>query len=179
MATQEQKERIMYQCPRCTAELVTVDYEGVEIETCPACQGEWLDADELRQVVQRAEGRFDPQEIAELNAARVEMFRMKPTDTHRMLCPKCPGVKLSAFNYAATSGIILDKCPECGGIWLDHGEIEMVQALLEEWKGYLYQRKDRAGTVTSKLRQAEETADRPGTRSRLSFTVAVLRGFSQ
>ena len=33
-------------CPRCSAEMRTIDYEGAEIETCPTCGGEWLDQGE-------------------------------------------------------------------------------------------------------------------------------------
>lgn len=170
----------MYQCPRCTADLVTVDFEGVEIETCPVCQGEWLDADELRAVVQRAEGRFDRQEIAALNQARTDLFSIVHTNADRMTCPKCPGQKLTAFNYAATSGIILDKCPRCGGIWLDHGELERVHALLDEYNGYLYQRKSRTETVALKMDREKKRGIRTTVLStRLDYTVAVLRGFTE
>ncbi len=31
-------------------------------------------------------------------------------------------------------GIIIDRCPECHGIWLDGGELEKVQVLVESWK---------------------------------------------
>ena len=34
-------------CPLCTSSLKTIHYEGIEIETCGSCEGEWLDADEL------------------------------------------------------------------------------------------------------------------------------------
>jgi uncharacterized protein with PIN domain len=35
-------------------------------------------------------------------------------------CPKCPG-KLERYTF---QGIVLDRCHECGGIWLDNGELE-------------------------------------------------------
>jgi hypothetical protein len=35
-------------------------------------------------------------------------------------CPKCPG-KLESFTF---HGFALDRCHECGGIWLDKGELE-------------------------------------------------------
>jgi Zn-finger nucleic acid-binding protein len=169
----------MYQCPRCTADLATVDYAGVEIETCPACRGEWLDADELRQIVQQAEARFEPEEIVQLNQARADLFRARPIEVERMVCPKCPGIGLRAFNYAATSGIILDKCPSCGGIWLDHGEMEMVQALVDEWKGYLYERQSGGRALAAKLEPDEaRPGPNPKTDSKVSFAVAVLRWFS-
>jgi|GEM_PF-4001345 len=35
------------QCPMCHQALRGLDYQGVHIETCPACGGDWLDAGEL------------------------------------------------------------------------------------------------------------------------------------
>ena len=37
-------------------------------------------------------------------------------------CPKCPGV-LDAYLF---EGVILDRCRNCGGIWMDKGELESV-----------------------------------------------------
>jgi Zn-finger nucleic acid-binding protein len=61
------------------------------------------------------------------------------------LCPECQAV-MREFNFAYDSNIFLDKCPRCGGIWTDVGEIlkvaqhlkmdpriyEVGQSLLEE-----------------------------------------------
>jgi len=49
----------MMQCPNCQQPLTTIDYEGVEIETCSDCHGEWLDADELGKIVRLREVKFD------------------------------------------------------------------------------------------------------------------------
>ena len=40
----------------------------------------------------------------------------------RLNCPKCPG-GLETYTF---QGFILDKCEQCGGIWLDKGELEDV-----------------------------------------------------
>jgi hypothetical protein len=37
-------------------------------------------------------------------------------------CPKCPG-KLEKYTI---EGLALDRCNECGGIWLDRGELEAI-----------------------------------------------------
>lgn len=37
-------------------------------------------------------------------------------------CPKCPG-KLEGYTF---EGYVLDRCHECGGIWLDRGELEAI-----------------------------------------------------
>lgn len=40
-----------------------------------------------------------------------------------MQCPRCDGQSLSAQTL---SGIEVDRCPRCNGVWLDRGEGEMV-----------------------------------------------------
>jgi uncharacterized protein len=37
-------------------------------------------------------------------------------------CPKC-GVELLPITY---QGVVVDKCPECRGTWLDHGELRLI-----------------------------------------------------
>jgi len=53
-------------------------------------------------------------------------------DTHWMKCPKC-GHALEEKTY---EDVMIDECDNCKGIWLDHGELEL---LLEgrKAKGFL------------------------------------------
>jgi hypothetical protein len=37
-------------------------------------------------------------------------------------CPKCPG-HLEAYTF---EGFALDRCNQCGGVWMDQGELEGV-----------------------------------------------------
>lgn len=46
-------------------------------------------------------------------------------ELHYMRCPKC-GMELSEIDY---KNIIVDKCLNCDGIWLDAGELESVAKL--------------------------------------------------
>jgi Zn-finger nucleic acid-binding protein len=123
-------------CPRCSQELKAIEYEGLGIETCPGCQGEWLDAGELLGVTQRMGSRFAPEEIEKLEAINKAIFTLEE-QTPQVDCPRCPDTPLKRFNYAVSSGIALDKCPRCAGVWLDKGEMEQVQILAEQWKGKL------------------------------------------
>jgi len=43
-------------------------------------------------------------------------------DLHYMRCPKC-GMQLVEIDYR---GMKIDKCTECNGVWLDHGELEAI-----------------------------------------------------
>ena len=58
---------------------------------------------------------------ARLDAER----RMAERASHYMRCPK-DGAKLSETDF---HHIKIDKCPECGGMWFDGGEIELLEHL--------------------------------------------------
>lgn len=53
---------------------------------------------------------------------KAQMQKVEPQGEARPqpACPKCPG-KLETYRFM---GFILDQCPDCGGIWLDKGELE-------------------------------------------------------
>lgn len=48
-AAAERKLHFM-KCPKDGYDLVTSTHHGVQIDTCPHCQGIWLDAGELQQI---------------------------------------------------------------------------------------------------------------------------------
>ena len=120
-------------CPSCSASLSTIDYEGIRIETCSNCQGEWLDSGELRHVVTVREVRFN-EEVRRAVAAAVKITPVKLAEVDRDLpCPKCGGAT-DALNYGGDTGIVVDKCTGCGGIWVDGGELEKIQMVVEGWE---------------------------------------------
>jgi hypothetical protein len=41
-------------CPVCSAPLVAVDRQGIEIDHCPRCRGVWLDRGELDKLLERS-----------------------------------------------------------------------------------------------------------------------------
>ena len=62
---------------------------------------------------------------AKLDAERAEMERRQresEREQHYMRCPKC-GARL---NETDVQHIKVDVCPECNGMWLDAGELEVV-----------------------------------------------------
>ncbi len=50
----EEKRRLKQlhhmRCPKCGMELSEIDYKGIKVDKCLACDGIWLDAGELEQV---------------------------------------------------------------------------------------------------------------------------------
>jgi Zn-finger nucleic acid-binding protein len=109
-----------------------VDYEGVTVHSCDGCGGEFLGPGELAHVVQTRETRFDGA-IFEQIAGQEPIFGIPSKQTAReMQCPDCRE-SMVVVNYAGDTGICVDRCRCCGGVWLDHEELEKVQALTERW----------------------------------------------
>ncbi len=154
----------------------TIDYEGAKIETCTRCAGEWLDAGELKHLVQTVEESFSKDIADSLDAVNENIFSIDESVNNLLSCPKCSNVELNRFNYASSSGIALDKCPECDGIWLDKDELENVQVLVEEWKSKLEEDVKTFGPVVAKIRKEAEERERNAFQlSRFGFVNAVLR----
>ncbi len=61
----------------------------------------------------------------EKQKALSEEERKRDQQLHYMKCPKC-GMGLVEVEYR---GILVDRCSECLGIWLDRGEFESVSQL--------------------------------------------------
>ncbi len=162
------------ECPSCKNSLRTIMYEGIQIETCDACQGEWLDAGELKHIVQVRETRFDEQERRAVAAAvKITGVDVKQADRD-LVCPKCSD-RTDAINYGGDTGIVIDRCPGCGGIWLDGGEMEKIQMVVEGWKDGLPEDLKKHG---ARLRQVAAEVKEGGKVkiSRIGFVNAIING---
>ena len=118
-------------CPRCRTDLVPERYEGTEIDRCPRCEGVWLDTGELTRIVDTVRVAIPRRVVRETLAAA---FGGVPPDEVRTItpCPRC-NAPTQAINYDYASGVVLDRCPDGHGTWLDAGELEKVQAHHEHW----------------------------------------------
>ncbi|NOQ22375.1 MAG: hypothetical protein GQ565_06975 [Candidatus Aegiribacteria sp.] len=110
-------------CPKCNADLKASELFGVRIDRCPSCMGCWFDRNELRKARNQADS----------DLAWMEINLWKETDGFHVRresvgCPSC-GEKMASVGYADT-GVQIDYCSECGGIWLDNGEfVQIIKAL--------------------------------------------------
>ena len=112
-------------CPVCQIELKPQVHYGVTIDVCPACAGIWFDADELKRlhdidesILPRLDTIYQPQVL--------------PYDPPwEKLCPVCRS-PLRPYNYLYTTNIVLDTCDQCGGVWVDHGELEKMRRVLQD-----------------------------------------------
>jgi len=76
--------------------------------------------DKIREKEQAEEDRYFAREDREkLEKLRAEKVVAPPLG----LCPKC-GVSLHSKDHL---GVTIDECSDCGGIWLDQGELEAIE----------------------------------------------------
>jgi Zn-finger nucleic acid-binding protein len=163
-------------CPRCNSALIKTEYDGVTIEVCANCKGEWLFAGELQKIVEHHDEVFTPEEIASLDAVNKEIFTPEKDDHDELNCPVCENVQMEHYNYGDTSGFILHKCTKCDGIWMDKDELKRVEELVDGWKADLNQDASKYGSVLKKIDIEEKNElDRAVSISRFGFVNSVLR----
>lgn len=69
-----------------------------------------MEYERQKQIAETAHEKLKEQEKTDLK------------ELHYMCCPKC-GMDLIEIEY---HDILIDKCSECEGIWLDDGEIDAI-----------------------------------------------------
>ncbi|HLZ55104.1 MAG TPA: zf-TFIIB domain-containing protein [Verrucomicrobiae bacterium] len=167
-------------CPRCRAALNRVEYDGQIVEVCPDCKGEWLHAGELQKLVEHHDEVFTPEEIASLDAVNKEIFTAEKDDHDELNCPVCGTVPMEHFNYGDTSGIVLHKCTECGGIWMDKDQLQKVEEVVDGWKADLNQDEAKYGPIVDKIEVEEQKElDKAVSISRFGLVNSVLRRFCE
>ncbi len=112
-------------CPRCQTELETRSVEGVEIDECRDCQGIWLDAEKLRRLKDGTDPDLQWMDFELWDHADRFHLTEKPID-----CPAC-SVPLVAIEYGDT-GVAIDCCNGCRGVWLDADEFGKIIAHLSQ-----------------------------------------------
>lgn len=104
-------ERGQQHCPKCANKLLHVETGGETVEVCVGCRGLWFDAGELTVML----GVY--QRLDTVRAGRAGVF-----------CIRCGGnVELKELPFPGTD-VDVDVCPDCRGIWLDDGELQLLQA---------------------------------------------------
>ncbi len=103
-------------CPTCKAELKKYTMHETAVDFCLDCGGYWLDIGELQNVFSKDD----------LDMRWMETDLWKDPKQSRMIpdgriCPHCR-VALHTFEYG-DSGIKVDVCRVCEGLWLDKGEV--------------------------------------------------------
>lgn len=108
-------------CPVCSQEMVQEDFGGVKVDVCLyGCKGIWLDWMELQKIDEKNEGLG--------NALKEALNYPRANDGSRgaINCPKC-GIPMHAHQYESSKEANVDECYNCGGFFLDSGELRTIR----------------------------------------------------
>lgn len=111
-------------CPECTGDLEEYRRYGSVFSKCKVCEGTWFDRDELQKYVKWF--MQNPSVVAKpvlLFPKKVDPPNRREDTTLRCIHCKC---ELEFFNYAYDSNIMLKRCPDCGGVWIDKKQLSGV-----------------------------------------------------
>jgi len=99
-------------CPKCGDGLVErpLKKSGIRVDGCPTCHGMWFDRHELEGHLGGPDDAFMPSADSSVSS--------RP-------CPAC-GVAMTCF-VVRGSGVTIDMCEHCKGVWLDVGELQRLE----------------------------------------------------
>ncbi len=106
-------------CPVCKSILISENIAGGEMYFCPEKHGVCINADYLGDVIRSLAAQSGTPH-AEIR----DVFHLSGPDRavdEKRSCPDC-GTEMNTFNYAYNSNIFLDRCFECGNVWIDAKE---------------------------------------------------------
>jgi len=110
-------------CPACFNELTQTQVGSLKVDICQGgCGGIWFDAFELQRVDEEDEKAGEPL----LHITRDERIVVDPS--RKRDCPRCAGIRLHRHFFSAKRRVEVDQCPNCGGYWLDAGELAEIRA---------------------------------------------------
>jgi len=109
-------------CPVCTSlTLSRTDLdENLPAYSCSGCGGAWLSSREYWRWLD-SHGPALPETPPQLTA-------ITAADSPKVkICPECRRLMLR-YNVGHGTGIALDQCPACNGIWCDRGEWDLLKS---------------------------------------------------
>lgn len=108
-------------CPGCDGALVERTEAGVVVDLCEqGCAGVWFDALELAKVDEN-------HEAAGRALLEPRTRRSASNGREQRRCPKCADMPLGRHYFSVKRKVEVDECPQCGGIWLDAGELAAIR----------------------------------------------------
>ncbi len=111
-------------CPACQNNLKEIKIGDLALDVCEGgCGGVWFDNFELEKV-------DEPHEHAGeqlLNISRDGSIKVDYSAKRK--CPRCQDIIMMKHYFSIQKSVELDECAQCGGIWLDVGELAQIRSL--------------------------------------------------
>lgn len=105
-------------CPVCKKDALIVEYDKIELDYCPECQGVWFDAGELELLLEST-GLGDYQRYLEDISNSPEVKTLEKIRK----CPICRH-KMKKVHIDEEKETLVDICHAGDGIWFDGGEVQ-------------------------------------------------------
>jgi Zn-finger nucleic acid-binding protein len=107
-----------FECPTCRRPLVLGAIERTEVSTCQNCRGLLLPQSAFFDTVRylRARASQPPLDPPPTNLKELQ---------RKIRCPRCHQ-PMDTHPYGGPGNIVIDTCPRCELLWLDHGELTRV-----------------------------------------------------
>ena len=130
-----------------------------QIFICDLCHGLWFSREQLANFLNTAQDAKISRTKTVISAEAVQL-------TDKRLCPCCVNRGLTA---RVIDGVEIDSCPQCYGIWLDAGELELIIARYRK-------RKTRAASSGSRLEGLDLPLDLLSDAELLSDVADIIGG---
>ena len=112
-------------CPRCHRPQELEKLLGdAEAFTCNRCGGIFFTAGELDRLAAPHQGNLEYTTVDHDSGTHPDRFG--PAS-----CPQ-DGTGMRKVDFNIYTDIILDFCPDCGGFWLDGGELQRINSVVRE-----------------------------------------------
>ena len=148
------------ECPACQYQMSLVTIGNISIDACVGgCGGLWFDQLELK--------KFD--EPPETNGEKLldikKKLALKIDSKQKRLCPVCKNVTMMKHFFSIKRKIEVDECANCGGIFLDGGELAEVRRLFKSEKEKIklsqkYFSEQFDSQLDAMVREAKENAEK-------------------
>ena len=105
-------------CPHCKSPMFVMEYHGLELDHCPACEGVWFDSGELALLFADAEDHPHPELVP-------GVLGSLPDARTRERKRRCPACRKSMRKVQVGPGrrVLADVCARGHGLYFDHGEV--------------------------------------------------------
>jgi len=129
-------------CPVCGEPLHEGRYEGVRIHACLNCGGKLVSQDGMPRILARR--IFPVRERLKERARKWLKEHLKqgtklPYGASPFKCPLCHH-RMTRSPYNLYYVVEVDRCAYCNVVWFDEGELELLQALVEDAQDSVSQR---------------------------------------
>jgi Zn-finger nucleic acid-binding protein len=107
-------------CLNCSTEMTTNEVatkkNHISYDICEKCGSLWLDSGELDKMAFQVEGSIE----------YCEQEKDAEPEAQPKKCPRCDDFNLDKVRFLESDNIYLHRCKNCGGFWLDGGELDLI-----------------------------------------------------